>query len=402
MTGRVVFLGRTIPACAVDEVNKNIKNGMMASTVAFQEKLISGFDALCEDFVLCNVEAIESFPQHYSKAHISSFRYSHRNEGALKDYNVGFNNTSGIRQLSICRGVKRGLLVLNKERKIDTIVVYSTMTFFLNAAMWFKKHHPGVKICLIIPDLPDFETLSEKVAWKNRLYQHLQNKMMNRVQGTTDLMVLLTEQMADYLGWRGKYVVVEGIAEEIPAIDAAEKKCSTIVYTGTTHKKFGLPVLVQAVMQMERKDVELVICGCGDYDDELRKIAQKDSRIRFLGIVPHKEALRMQMSAAVLVNPRQNNEVYTKYSFPSKTMEYLSTGNPVIAYRLDGIPQSYLPYLHCPRDDTPESLADEIEGLLSLPEQERYRQGQLGKEYVLTHKNAAVQVGKITQALDKI
>ena len=200
MTGRVVFLGRTIPACAVDEVNKNIKNGMMASTVAFQEKLISGFDALCEDFVLCNVEAVESFPRHYSKAHISSFRYSHQNEGALKDYNVGFNNTFGIRQLSICRGVKRGLLVLNKERKIDTIVVYSTMTFFLNAAMWFKKHHPGAKICLIIPDLPDFESLSEKVAWKNRLYQHMQNKVMNKAQKTTDLMVLLTEQMADYLG----------------------------------------------------------------------------------------------------------------------------------------------------------------------------------------------------------
>lgn len=401
MTGRVVFLGRTIPACVADEVNRNIKNGMMASTIAFQEKLISGFDVLCEDFVLCNVEAIESFPQHYGKAHIFSFRYSHRNEGEPKDYNVGFNNTFGIRQLSVCRGVKRGLRILNKECAIDTIIVYSSITYFLNAAMWFKKHHPWTKICLIIPDLPDFESLSEKVAWKNRLYQYMQNKVMDKAQGMTDLMVLLTEQMADYLGWRGKYIVVEGIAEEIPAIDAAEKKHNTIVYTGTTHKKFGLPVLVQAMAQIKRKDVELVICGCGDYDAELRKIAEKDPRIHFLGIVSHKEALRMQMSAAVLVNPRQNNGVYTKYSFPSKTMEYLSTGNPVIAYRLDGIPQSYLPFIHCPRDNTPESLADEIEGLLSLPEQERYQQGRLGKEYVLMHKNTAVQVGKIVEELEK-
>ena len=38
------------------------------------------------------------------------------------------------------------------------------------------------------------------------------------------------------------------------------------------------------------------------------------------------------------VNPRQNNEEFTKYSFPSKTMEYLASGVPVVAYKLDGIP----------------------------------------------------------------
>ena len=50
--------------------------------------------------------------------------------------------------------------------------------------------------------------------------------------------------------------------------------------------------------------------------------------------------------ADVLVNPRPNNEEYTKYSFPSKNIEYLMTGKPVVAYMLDGMPAHYKKFLY--------------------------------------------------------
>lgn len=51
-------------------------------------------------------------------------------------------------------------------------------------------------------------------------------------------------------------------------------------------------------------------------------------------------------NADVLVNPRQNDDEYTKYSFPSKNIEYLMTGNAVMAYMLDGIPEIQI-ILYC-------------------------------------------------------
>jgi hypothetical protein len=49
--------------------------------------------------------------------------------------------------------------------------------------------------------------------------------------------------------------------------------------------------------------------------------------------------------ADVLVNPRPNNEEYTKYSFPSKNIEYLMTGKPVVGYMLDGMPPIYKEFM---------------------------------------------------------
>jgi glycosyltransferase involved in cell wall biosynthesis len=64
--------------------------------------------------------------------------------------------------------------------------------------------------------------------------------------------------------------------------------------------------------------------------------------------------------ADVLVNPRQNDEAYTKYSFPSKNIEYLLSGNPVVAYMLDGVPEEYRKFMSIVPDDGVDSLKDTI------------------------------------------
>lgn len=96
--------------------------------------------------------------------------------------------------------------------------------------------------------------------------------------------------------------------------------------------------LIDAFQQIKDPNYELRICGVGDSEDAIKAAAQKDERIHFWGKLPREQVLEWQSKATVLVNPRQNNEEFTKYSFPSKTMEYLSSGVPLVAYKLDGIP----------------------------------------------------------------
>ena len=50
--------------------------------------------------------------------------------------------------------------------------------------------------------------------------------------------------------------------------------------------------------------------------------------------------------ADVLVNPRPNEGEYTKYSFPSKNIEYLLSGNPVVGYMLSGMPEDYRRFVY--------------------------------------------------------
>ena len=126
-----------------------------------------------------------------------------------------------------------------------------------------------------------------------------------------------------------------------------------------------------------------------------------DSRVIFLGRVDRKEALALQRGASVLVNPRQNNEEFTRYSFPSKTMEYLASGVPVVAYRLDGIPSEYDRYINYVPDNSPQALAGVITDVLNRSAEERRLEGACAKRFVLGEKNRVRQAKRILDFLSE-
>lgn len=130
------------------------------------------------------------------------------------------------------------------------------------------------------------------------------------------------------------------------------------------------------------------------------KAVKDDSRISFLGQLPRNEVIKWQKKATVLVNPRQNNEEFTKYSFPSKTMEYLSSGIPVVAYKLDGIPDEYDQYIQYVADDSIESLKKKLVEVCEMTREERQELGNIGRNFVLMKKNSTIQVRKIREMID--
>jgi glycosyltransferase involved in cell wall biosynthesis len=160
--------------------------------------------------------------------------------------------------------------------------------------------------------------------------------------------------------------------------------------------------LIDAFQQIKDPNYELRICGVGDSEDAIKAAAQKDERIHFWGKLPREQVLEWQSKATVLVNPRQNNEEFTKYSFPSKTMEYLSSGVPLVAYKLDGIPDEYDSYIFYVKENSLSCLADTIRQVCEMPESKRAAAGKAGREFVLNQKNSAEQVKKITNLLQSV
>ena len=160
--------------------------------------------------------------------------------------------------------------------------------------------------------------------------------------------------------------------------------------------------LVNAFSQIEDPDYRLVICGIGDSERAIMDAAKDDSRISFLGQLPRNEVIEWQKKATVLVNPRQNNEEFTKYSFPSKTMEYLSSGIPVVAYKLDGIPDEYDQYIQYVSDDSIESLKKKLVEVCEMTRKERQELGNIGRNFVLMKKNSTIQVRKIRTLVNEV
>ena len=158
-------------------------------------------------------------------------------------------------------------------------------------------------------------------------------------------------------------------------------------------------MLLQAFARIQNPDWKLVICGFGQAEKTIRE--SSDPRIVYLGRVDRTQALALQRGAMLLVNPRQNNAEFTKYSFPSKTMEYLASGVPVVAYKLDGIPDEYDGYLNYVPDNTPEALAAVITAIGSKSAEERRTMGRRAQAFVTEEKNAKKQAGRILRFLEE-
>jgi glycosyltransferase involved in cell wall biosynthesis len=267
--------------------------------------------------------------------------------------------------------LKKGILDFVKtEDEEKLIIAYSAHTPFLAAAAYAKKKDPRIKICLVVPDIPQFMNLN---ANRSRLYDLAKKydiKKMNRLMGCVDSFILLTEHMKERLPVGEKPCqITEGIIEKSVFYENEEKKealkkdssLKYVVYTGTTNAKYGIMSLVQAFSHLPDENLRLVICGSGDSDGMIRQAAENDARILAMGQVPSEKAREWVLKADVLVNPRPNNEEYTRYSFPSKNVEYLASGNPVVAHLLDGMKPVYKEFIIQPQEDSPESLAKAIE-----------------------------------------
>ena len=107
----------------------------------------------------------------------------------------------------------------------------------------------------------------------------------------------------------------------------------------------------------------------------MRRSAEKHPNIRYFGFVSQEEALSLQGRAATLINPRSPEGLYTRYSFPSKTLEYLRSGRPTLCYALEGIPEEYGQYLIYIQQSGADGIRQAVQEWLQKPAAEREARG---------------------------
>lgn len=376
------------------------KNTMQDAANALQWNLYNG---LCENFgqkiPLFNLIPCDSFPQHYRRPFIPGFSFDEKGQ------NLSFCNVKLIRNYFKTKALEKALIKWCKSSSDEkTLFVYTISNSLMTAISAVKEKYPNLHICAIVADLPDMSNLSSKKSAILKLFVKKQAKSAYSLISLIDAFVLLTKHMADYMQITQPFCVMEGIAPDVSiellTEETGEEKI--ILYTGTLHRKFGVLHLLEAFRNVSDPAARLVICGVGDSEAEIRAASEEDTRIQFLGQLRRDEVLKLQKRAAVLVNPRLNNEEFTKYSFPSKTMEYLASGVPVIAYKLGGIPDEYDTYLTYPNDDSVSALTDAIESICSMDAESRRNKGASGKAYVLKEKNASAQTKRILDFLQTL
>ncbi len=289
--------------------------------------------------------------------------------------------------------MRRALARWFKETKGEERIIftYATNPVLLFPLLSVKPH--GVKVISACSEVPAFRLYDErsKIArWlKKTVFEFLHNRMSGYV--------FFSRHDNDVVNRHGKpWTVCEGMAE-MPIERSYDKKPQKdiVFYAGGLNAEYGICDLVDAFTSLNRENTELWLCGNGNAEEYIKECIKTNPAIRYFGRVSNTETLRMEREAALLVNPRPRDMMLTKYSFPSKTLEYMSSGTPAMIRRLDGIPDEYYDYAYIIEGDGKEGIEASLRIFFDEPEEKRYQKGKDAREFVRVNKTPLPQSKKI-------
>ncbi len=401
----VLFSSVMIPLDIEETVSKHNKRPIGQSNTHIQMALIKGLiDCNCNVSVV-NKLYVNSYPRNYSLAKISEYNFNI--DGCNLTYGVGFLNLPVINKLSFFKYMKKSVddWAKKTEGEERAIICYPLTVYNLDLVKYVKKKYPDIKTSIIVPDLPRFMRMGLKKSVKKFVHDLYLSRMEKKTKKTlpyVDTWFLFSKHMATYLNCEENYTVMEGFHREMPAeeFSGEDDDILKLYYAGGLSVSYGVADLVDAFHMVKGDNLRLILCGGGDAADHVREVAAIDNRIDFRGKVPYEEANRLLHEVDIVVNPRPcGKHEFTKYSFPSKTIEALAFGKPLISFRLEGIPEEYDDYLFYVDGVGPEGLRDKIVEVASLTKRELHEIGERGRVFINENKTGRKQAEKILRSL---
>lgn len=394
---KFVFLGGMFYDGQEAEIDANSNSLPQTASNKLQWNLIRGLEQnLKSPLTLISAMFLGDFPLGYKKAVIKNQEFNHTDIADHKDYSLGFLNIPIVKHIFRKNAIKRCVVKNVDLQSTEVAFGYSMSTPIVDNLLYIKELNPAVKTCLIVPDLPEFMNVGGKKRLLFGILKRIDTKKLYKKIKGIDYFVVISKYMPEKLGvHKNRCIVVEGIAD-INGANTAKKvtDIKNIVYTGALSEEYGIDTLVGSFSALKDENIKLTLAGSGKRE-YIQNAQKNDNRIDYLGTVSNETARELQRGAYLLVNPRNSSDEYTKYSFPSKILEYMLSGTPVVSMALKGIPEEYYEHLIIVEN----SLEETFKSALSLDAEELALKGKNAMEFVKREKNAFAQTKKIIEIL---
>ena len=393
---KLLYFGTICNKENYDRMHADFRVKPSIAPFVFESALLKGFRENAVDLEVVAFPAIPAFPKSKLLA------WGRRKETLETGYSatwISAINLHGIKQL--CQEcASRKLLkkwLKDNEKEEKAVLIYSVYQPVAKSIVALCKKY-NTKCYAIIPDLPrDMYSVAYMPLAKKSLSK-LYVKAAEKIQDRFDGYVYLTEHMKDVINPEAPYTVVEGIANvgEARALTPEDKAPGFVVmYAGALNEKLGIRNLIEAFLQLERKDAQLWIFGAGDCQKKIPAYVAGDERIRYFGSVSREAVLEFEKKATLLVNVRDDKDAFTKFSFPSKVIEYMLSGTPILMTKLPGIPDAYYDHAYIAENNAVETLASEMKNIANKSQEELLTFGAQAQSFIQKEKNGKVQTAKI-------
>ena len=362
----------------------------------FEQSMIEGLEIAGHE-----VDIISDYPYAAGANPHARIEWSHR-EGA-RDVSV---KTVDVPYLSLfykehtLRAAVRDRL---RENTYDVAVAYLIHQPYMSALAYAKRLCPTLRTVLICPDLPDMMDMSLSEKPLKALLKRLDMRRVSRLYHKMDGFVLFAEAMRERIDLHdAPYTVIEGVAT-VDGLDITPvEREKFLLYAGTLHKNIGIETIIDSLAYIRDPEVTLHLFGTGELEGYIREAAARDGRILYGGFIDRAALFEEEKRALALVNARNPEDAYTRYSFPSKTFEYLYSATPFVTTRLGGVPREYSEYLWEADAPTPESIADVINQILDTDSSIVEERGIRARTFVSEEKNKEKQSAALLRFMEQL
>lgn len=394
---KILFLGSLINDKTLDEIAIKSKVKPSNAPVNFENMLVKGLETGGCDVRVISLPTVSVYPGG------SLFFWGRRKEKLNFGKEVSWIpciNLMGLKQFCTTLGTYFELLwwVIKNIKVNDKVIMnYSVYPPYSRPTQVIGKLFK-VKTCCVVSDLPAYLYKMHENKGIKRMLNDYYSKKMVKLQTRFDSYILLTEHMAKKMQIEDRpSILVEGFADESIfdiTDDVPKNTKKTVMYAGALSKSFNVDSLIDAFMNLEG-DYELWLFGYGDLVEYIEECEKKDCRIHYFGKVDRKTLLEHQKAAHLLVSVKSPDEEHANYAFPSKILEYMTSGTAVASTRVGGIPKEYFDYIYPIDEFDANGIKKTLNHLLALDEHLLEKKGEDSKKYACSDKNFINQGNKI-------
>lgn len=317
------------------------------------------------------VEVISVRPFSISKTTVTQLKRETREDGNITWHYIKRSGGKIYRSLTILPQVKA---IMRKMDLSDTIFLTDTInTFVCRTAniMGEKYHKPVIGICTDSPS---------NIAGTKRSYTMFLLKQAEKYSGT----IALTEGLKDLFNPTNKpSYIFEGIVEERKLPKNNDKKNPYFFFGGALMERYGVYQLIEAFKILKPKNIDLYICGHHGDREQIKEAIQGNTHIKFLGLLPVSKVLEYEQKALACINPRPFTEDLDRFSIPSKTLEYMVSGRPVISVKNSILQEKFPDEIIWIESANESDLVHGMKDLLKMSDEQKVELGQKAKNRVL-------------------
>lgn len=276
-------------------------------------------------------------------------------------------------------------------KKPSIIFIHGLHTPYLALGNIFKLL--DVKIAVILTDPSGIELDTDSLLAKK--LKRLDKRVTKLLTRKADILIGLAPKLIEDINNDVIKLVFPGIlnkdfSNEIKNarvkqknIDVVKDKCFKVVYAGGLHDVYGIKTLTDAILTFDKNvNIEMLFLGKGNQLDYIKEMSILDSRIEYGGFLNGSELITRIQEADLLINPRPTLLDFSSHSFPSKLIEYLATGIPVLTTRIASIPHDLEQLFYYIDDESKAGIQQAIVSVMTEEPKQRYLKALKAKNYI--------------------